>query len=118
MQRSAQAAPQMQMMGRIMPIFLGFISLSIPAGVLVYWVTTNLWQVGQQHVMLKGREEAPAPMRGAASVKERSRAVESGGKAEPKSKAQAAQAKETKPQRPPQRSGSKNARSRKKRRKR
>jgi YidC/Oxa1 family membrane protein insertase len=46
------------MMGRIMPIFLGFISLSIPAGVLVYWVTTNGWQVGQQYVMLRTREAA------------------------------------------------------------
>lgn len=59
MQSSAQGQQQMQMIGRIMPVFLGFISLSIPAGVLVYWVTTNLWQVGQQHVMLRSREAQP-----------------------------------------------------------
>jgi YidC/Oxa1 family membrane protein insertase len=56
----------MVMMGRIMPVFLGFISLSIPAGVLLYWVTTNMWQVGQQRVMMRSRlkkqaEGAPAP---------------------------------------------------------
>jgi YidC/Oxa1 family membrane protein insertase len=63
-QRQMQAAAaggqpaQMQMMLRIMPLFLGFISLSIPAGVLVYWVTTNLWQIGQQHVMLSAKARA------------------------------------------------------------
>lgn len=59
-------AQQMQMMGRIMPVFLGFISLSIPAGVLVYWVTTNAWQIGQQQIVLVGKsqpevETRPAP---------------------------------------------------------
>jgi YidC/Oxa1 family membrane protein insertase len=95
----------MQMMGRIMPVFLGFISLSIPAGVLVYWVTTNAWQIGQQHFMLRVREQEPAPMRGSASLKQQS-------------KVESKEEKPPKPQRPPQRSGSKNARSRKKRRKR
>jgi YidC/Oxa1 family membrane protein insertase len=65
-QMSGQSNPQMVMMGRIMPVFLGFISLSIPAGVLLYWVTTNMWQVGQQRVMMRSRlkkqaEGAPAP---------------------------------------------------------
>jgi YidC/Oxa1 family membrane protein insertase len=79
-QMSGQVNPQMQLMGKIMPVFLGFISLSIPAGVLLYWVTTNLWQVGQQHVMLRARErdqdvapkERPAP-------KPASKPVSSGG---------------------------------------
>jgi YidC/Oxa1 family membrane protein insertase len=52
---SGPAAQQQQLMGRIMPIFLGFISYSISAGVLVYWVTTNAWQIGQQHLMLRSR---------------------------------------------------------------
>ncbi|MGH2663845.1 MAG: YidC/Oxa1 family membrane protein insertase [Actinomycetota bacterium] len=57
MQRASAGpqAQQMQLMGRIMPLFLGVISISISAGVLVYWVTTNLWQIGQQHVMLRRR---------------------------------------------------------------
>jgi membrane protein insertase Oxa1/YidC/SpoIIIJ len=63
-QRQMQAATpggqpaQMQLMLKIMPLFLGFISLSIPAGVLVYWVTTNAWQIGQQHVMLRAKARA------------------------------------------------------------
>ncbi|MGH3923352.1 MAG: YidC/Oxa1 family membrane protein insertase [Pseudonocardiaceae bacterium] len=57
MQRASggPAAQQAQLMARIMPIFLGVISISISAGVLVYWVTTNGWQIGQQHFMLRGR---------------------------------------------------------------
>jgi YidC/Oxa1 family membrane protein insertase len=55
---SGQQQAQMQLVLRIMPLFLGFISLSIPAGVLVYWVTTNGWQIGQQHVMLRAKARA------------------------------------------------------------
>jgi YidC/Oxa1 family membrane protein insertase len=61
------AAQQQQLMSRIMPIFLGFISISISAGVLVYWVTTNTWQIGQQHLMLRRRQaEEPEQGKGAA----------------------------------------------------
>jgi YidC/Oxa1 family membrane protein insertase len=55
MQRRAgpQAQPGQQAMTRIMPLFLGFISLSIPTGVLLYWVTSNGIQIGQQTLMLR-----------------------------------------------------------------
>jgi YidC/Oxa1 family membrane protein insertase len=58
---SGPQAQQMKIMTTIMPIFLGFISFQIAAGVLVYWVTTNMWQVAQQYVMLRKREEVPIP---------------------------------------------------------
>jgi YidC/Oxa1 family membrane protein insertase len=54
-------AQQMQLLGRIMPVFLGFISISIPTGVLVYWVTTNAWQIGQQTLMLRSRDKEAGP---------------------------------------------------------
>ena len=53
-------AKQMQMMGRIMPIFLGFISLSMPAGVIIYWVVSNLWTIGQQQFFITRQQAAPA----------------------------------------------------------
>jgi YidC/Oxa1 family membrane protein insertase len=56
---SGPQAQQMKMMQTIMPVFLGFISYQIAAGVLVYWVTTNAWQVGQQTIMLRQRDVAP-----------------------------------------------------------
>ncbi|MBI4728214.1 MAG: membrane protein insertase YidC [Acidobacteria bacterium] len=62
-QMSARAqgpqAAQMQMMTRIMPVFLGFISLNIPAGVLIYWAVSNVWTIGQQTVFL--RKQGPVP---------------------------------------------------------
>ncbi len=71
-QMSAQAtgpqAKQMQMMGRIMPLFLGFISLNIPAGVIIYWVVSNVWTIGQQYVFLQRKQvpagQTPAPAAG------------------------------------------------------
>jgi YidC/Oxa1 family membrane protein insertase len=44
---------QMQMMGKIFPIFFGFISLTIPAGVVVYFAASNLFQIAQQAVMFR-----------------------------------------------------------------
>ena len=63
MQRSATGpqAQQMKMMGILMPVFLAFISLQIAAGVLVYWITTNTWQIAQQAVILRRRAEAETP---------------------------------------------------------
>jgi YidC/Oxa1 family membrane protein insertase len=79
-QMSGQSNPQMQMMGRIMPVFLGFISLNIPAGVLIYWVTTNLWQVGQQRVMMRKRLAAEAANGSKPVVKPASKAKSDGAK--------------------------------------
>lgn len=46
-------AQQMQMMGRIMPVMLMVFAFSFPSGVVVYWLTTNLWTIGQQRLMLR-----------------------------------------------------------------
>jgi YidC/Oxa1 family membrane protein insertase len=53
-------AKQMQMMGRIMPLFLGFISLNIPAGVIVYWTISNVWTIGQQYFFLQRQDPGGA----------------------------------------------------------
>jgi YidC/Oxa1 family membrane protein insertase len=53
MQRASPAqTSQQQMLTRVMPIFFGFIGFSFPAGLVLYWTTTNLVQVAQQHFML------------------------------------------------------------------
>ena len=54
-------AQQMQIMGRIMPIILVVFSWGIATGVLVYWVTTNAWQIGQQTFMLRSRTRDNPP---------------------------------------------------------
>ena len=48
---------QIAIMGKIFPIFLGFISWTIPAGVVVYFFVSNLWQIGQQAYLFRHKEE-------------------------------------------------------------
>jgi YidC/Oxa1 family membrane protein insertase len=48
-----QQMQQQKMMMYIMPVFLVFLGLNLPVGVLIYWVTTNLLQMGQQWYMLR-----------------------------------------------------------------
>lgn len=45
--------PQMQMVTKILPVFFGLISLSVPTGVVLYFVVSNLWQMGQQAVAFR-----------------------------------------------------------------
>lgn len=48
-----QQMQQQKLMMYIMPVFLVFLGFSLPVGVLVYWVTTNLLQMAQQWYMLR-----------------------------------------------------------------
>lgn len=52
--------PQMQIMTKIFPAFMGFFSFSIPAGVVLYFIVSNFWQIGQQAVMFRRRQAAEA----------------------------------------------------------
>jgi len=49
----SEQAQQMQMIAKIMPIFLILIGWGFPSGVVIYWVTTNLWTIVQQMLVLK-----------------------------------------------------------------
>jgi YidC/Oxa1 family membrane protein insertase len=53
-----QQMQQQKMMLYIMPVFLTVLGFQLPVGVLVYWVTTNLWQMGQQWYMLREMEQS------------------------------------------------------------
>lgn len=48
MSNNSEANPQMKIMMTIMPIFIGWISLNFPAGLVLYWVTMNVVQIIQQ----------------------------------------------------------------------
>jgi YidC/Oxa1 family membrane protein insertase len=52
---------QMQLIGRIMPIMLMFFSFTFPSGVVLYWLTTNVWTIGQQRLILKAVPVEPPP---------------------------------------------------------
>ena len=47
-QTSDMSNPQMKMMMLVMPLFIGFISLNFPSGLVLYWVVMNLCQILQQ----------------------------------------------------------------------
>ncbi|MCZ7527830.1 MAG: YidC/Oxa1 family membrane protein insertase [Acidimicrobiia bacterium] len=59
MRRQQQVNPQMQMIARIMPVFFGFISLNLPSGVVLYFLTSNVWQMGQQSIIYRHADEEP-----------------------------------------------------------
>lgn len=56
---TAEANPQQKMIQNVMPVLLLVFSWNIPAGVLIYWVTTNLWTMAQQWYMFRSVEAAP-----------------------------------------------------------
>jgi YidC/Oxa1 family membrane protein insertase len=43
----------MQMVGKVMPIFFGFISWTLPTGLVVYFLTGNIFRIGQQSLIVK-----------------------------------------------------------------
>lgn len=45
--------PQNKIMLYFMPLFIGYISLQFPAGLIIYWIVTNLAQIVQQWFMTR-----------------------------------------------------------------
>lgn len=55
------AAMQQKIMMYVFPIFLAVISFSFPLAVVLYWVTTNIWQGVQQWLMFRVTSEDDPP---------------------------------------------------------
>ena len=51
---STEMNAQMKIMMTVMPLFIGWISLNFPSGLVLYWVTMNLVQIAQQWWMYRG----------------------------------------------------------------
>ena len=62
---AATADKTQRILFMVMPLFFVFIIARFPAGLVLYWVTTNLWTVGQGLITrrLVARTPAPAPER-------------------------------------------------------
>jgi YidC/Oxa1 family membrane protein insertase len=78
--RTPAANKQMGMVMRVLPIFFGLISLSFPAGLVLYFFVSNLWRLGQQEVIFRHhgsvhhpswRERREAAAKGAVDAKSR-----------------------------------------------
>jgi YidC/Oxa1 family membrane protein insertase len=52
------ASNQQQALLKVMPIVFGVFGIFFPAGLVLYWTTSNGWQIGQQYFMLKSRPTA------------------------------------------------------------
>ncbi|HEY7829144.1 MAG TPA: YidC/Oxa1 family membrane protein insertase [Solirubrobacteraceae bacterium] len=56
---SATADKNQRRMMLALPLVFVFFIFSFPAGLLVYWITTNLWTMGQQYFVRRGASPPP-----------------------------------------------------------
>lgn len=49
----SQQMQMQKMIMYVMPVFLAVVSFNFPLGILLYWVTTNMWQIAQQWIILR-----------------------------------------------------------------
>jgi YidC/Oxa1 family membrane protein insertase len=65
---------QMQMISRVFPIFFGWFAWIAASGLVVYFVTSSLWRIGQQHLVLNKYYEQHPDERAGGSKKAGSKA--------------------------------------------
>jgi YidC/Oxa1 family membrane protein insertase len=70
-QANNQMGQQMQAVNRIMPLFSGLISLSLPGGVTLYFLISNLFRIAQQGLMYRFDPHLKAHMDEVREVKSR-----------------------------------------------
>jgi YidC/Oxa1 family membrane protein insertase len=58
--RQAEVNPQQAMIMKIMPLMFLVFAVNFPLAVIIYWVTTNLWSMGQQYLLLRDRPKIAA----------------------------------------------------------
>lgn len=65
--KQKQQQQTQQVITKIMPLFIGFISWNFPAGLVVYWTTSNIFRLGQQYAIfaIDGRPPQPGSTDGA-----------------------------------------------------
>jgi YidC/Oxa1 family membrane protein insertase len=65
---TATADPTQRRMMLLLPLIFVIILYRYPAGLLVYWITTNLWTIGQQYLIKRRLPPPPRVDRSAASA--------------------------------------------------
>ncbi len=53
---------QTQIITKVMPVMFGVFGFAFPAGLVLYWTVSNLFQIGQQAVMLRLGHIGPEAM--------------------------------------------------------
>jgi YidC/Oxa1 family membrane protein insertase len=85
---SNQSSPinkQMQMLSRVFPIFFGFFAWIASSGLVLYFVTSSLWRIGQQHLVLNKYYDEQAHAKGGGKSAARPKAIDA--ESEPSAKA-------------------------------
>jgi YidC/Oxa1 family membrane protein insertase len=59
---TATADPNQRRMMLLLPLVFVVILYRYPAGLLVYWITTNLWTIGQQYLIRRRLPPPPRPI--------------------------------------------------------
>jgi YidC/Oxa1 family membrane protein insertase len=67
--------PQAQAIQQILPLFFGFITYTLAAGLGIYFLVGNLVQIGQQRLLLRHREEAAARLEAKLAARKRAAAA-------------------------------------------
>src|SRR5450755_276 len=67
MMSGSQTDPNMRRVMMFMPLVFVLVVIRFPAGVLVYWITTNTWTIGQQYVVKRRMGPLRAATAGAAA---------------------------------------------------
>jgi YidC/Oxa1 family membrane protein insertase len=65
---TATADPTQRRMMLLLPLIFVIILYRYPAGLLVYWITTNLWTIGQQYLIKRRLPPPPRVERSAGSA--------------------------------------------------
>lgn len=68
MMSGTQTDPNMRRIMMFMPLVFVLVVIRFPAGVLVYWITTNTWTIGQQYVVKRRMGPLQAAAVGAAAA--------------------------------------------------
>ncbi len=70
MMMSASADPNQRRLMMVLPLFFVIILYRYPAGLLVYWITTNLWTIGQGYFVRRriGPPPTVSPSKGASAA--------------------------------------------------
>ncbi len=74
---SASADPNQRRLMMVLPLLFVVFIFRFPGGLLVYWITTNLWTIGQQYLVR--RRVGPPPARGTEDPPETPPAATEGG---------------------------------------
>ncbi|MEI6229930.1 MAG: membrane protein insertase YidC [Actinomycetes bacterium] len=61
MARDNPMAQQQKIMLYVFPLFFAVTGINFPVGVLVYWLTTNLWSMGQQFYVIRNNPQPGTP---------------------------------------------------------